>query len=201
MPTDPGLYHEFESQVVDDETEGLIKPQAHWNAKHKPYKLLGYELVEEKKDFSGVSNVTFDGLNGDEDIEYLFEYILSVANGKPDPMLFIRPNSISSGYNSQLTRNWLNTGNALYNTTLLLLSTHGIKGATIYQYGNVKIYAKTGLPRLSIGEGVSISSTESMTLRSGGVLIDSVTNITSFLFGIESSTFSGTIRLWKKIPI
>jgi hypothetical protein len=31
---DPGIYHEYESEVEDDETPGIIKPQAHWNAKH-----------------------------------------------------------------------------------------------------------------------------------------------------------------------
>jgi len=30
-----GIYHEYESEVEDDETPGIIKPQAHWNAKHK----------------------------------------------------------------------------------------------------------------------------------------------------------------------
>lgn len=198
---EPGIYHEFESQVADEETEGLIKPQAHWNAKHKPYKLLGYELVEEKNLPAGTTTCTFSGLDGDIDDEYLFEFDLSII-GSGYTGIALLPNNISTNqsgfwayhYNGNSGQdasfNWIPFGYYFY------AENHDTVGSVI-------IRAKTGLKRRFIIKNyIPVNNGHFGMVDGVFIWNELVTKITSFVLACKTGgSFSGVIRLWKRLPI
>ncbi|MDY9922802.1 hypothetical protein [Methanobacterium sp.] len=198
---DPGFYHEFQSEVEDSVVGGIIKPQAHWNAKHKPVKLLGYELVEEKSITSGQSSITFNGLNGDVDEEYLLEYKITQAVTGTNSVVYIQLNSNSSGYYSEVTRWWGTSGDAVNYADRFGLTRHGANGQTLYQKGKVELDVKSGLPRFCDASGVSKSPTETVKHIAGGTWGDTSANVTDLIFGVSVGLFTGKLRLWKKLPI
>lgn len=200
---DPGLYHEYESEVADSQVEGIIKPQAHWNAKHKPVKLLGYELVKEEKITTGQSSVTFTGLAGNTDKEYLLEFKLKQSVTGTNAVLYVQLNSISTGYYGEVTRWWGGNGDVVNYTTVFGIVRHGSNGQALYQNGKVEIDAEVDgdFPRFYDGSCVSKSPTETVKGICGGTLDESVTEVTSIKLGTDQGTFIGTVRLWKKLPL
>jgi hypothetical protein len=74
-------------------------------------------------------------------------------------------------------------------------------GNTLYQIGEMKLFAKTGKPRLGYSRVVSLGPSNVMNGMSSFRWKDSVTKITNLVFVHEGGSFSGTVRLWKKILI
>lgn len=164
-------------------------------------KLLGYTLVEEKKDLSGVDSVTFSGLNGDIDEEYLIETDITINSPGVAAFLLLLPNGVSSDqktnslliYNGNLTRE--TTSNLVLSRTDWAESGHVQSKSTFF--------AKTGFVRVLTGKSLFVpSSTVDLSSRhDSGRWTNSTTLITSLVINTSPGTLSGTIRLWKKIPI
>lgn len=163
--------------------------------------LLGYELVEEKNLPAGTTTCTFDGLDGDVDEEYLIEFNVTSTITIKDKVFGILPNGITTNLFTNIFRNWdSGTGRVSVNTLLGVIN-HGEVGETLYQIGEMKLFAKTGKPRLGYSRVVSLSPSTTMNGISSFRWKDSETKITNLVFLHEGGSFSGTVRLWKKIPI
>ncbi len=163
--------------------------------------LLGYELVEEKNLPAGTTTYTFDGLDGDVDEEYLIEFNITSTITKQDKVLGILPNGITTNLVTNIFRNWEGGQGSLSVNTLLGVINHGEVGNTLYQIGEMKLFAKTGKPRLGYSRVVSLGPSNVMNGMSSFRWKDSVTKITNLVFVHEGGSFSGTVRLWKKILI
>jgi len=196
------ITHEFISSIPDSEEADLIKPQAHWNAKHKIKNLLGYELVKEKDLPAGTTTYTFDDLDGDTDLEYLFEFDLDIV-GSGFTGIVVRPNNITTqqggmssyAYNGGVGRDasytWIPLGWYFYAENHRMIGTN-------------KIYAKTGVARVFRVENCVPNNGSGHYGLQNIVLWwnDTTTNITSLVVVCRSGgSFSGNIKLWKKIPI
>lgn len=198
---EPGIYHEFESQVADEETEGLIKPQAHWNAKHKPYKLLGYELVEEKSVPAGSTQIVFTSLNGDEDEEYLLEgFIVLTSNASS---LCLYPNSDTAANYVGVVFYGLNpSSTGASNTNTLRLGQ--INNTVITQLRfTASFYPKSGFLRQFESHCSHALAGRSLITHNAGHWTNIVDTVNSLLIKLDgaSGSFQGKIRLWKKIPL
>lgn len=163
--------------------------------------LLGYELVEEKNLPAGTTACVFDGLNGDVDEKYLLEIEIVVAVTGGNSALRIHVNGISGGYDSEVIR-WIGTNAEINNfKNSMAITWHGLNGQTLIQKGRVEIFAKTGTERFYLGDIVSKSPTETVRGLCGGSWNETITNINSLNISHAFGSFSGTIRLWKKIQI
>lgn len=200
MTSEPGLYHEFECEVADEEIEGIIKPQAHWNARHKPVKLLGYELVDEQ-DVEDVSSVTFSDLNGDEDCEYLLEYDFVPGGISSTTFLNIQPNGLSTNLSSITFGFGDIGGNNHGGTSYPYVPIGVIHVNNIRVSGHCKIKTKSGNVRTFSSELHDITSTQSQWYFLKGLWRDTSTNITSLVLTLIDGSFSGIIRLWKRLPL
>lgn len=215
--SDPGLYHEFESEIEDIEDEGIIKPQEHWNAKHKFYKLLGYELVEAKEDIVNESSVLFENLDGDADIEYFIEgkltfsaagesVITCVPNGDNthDYQMVSVFDGVYHVYGVERT-SWRDTeyGLALMRTNWGVMAGKGKFSGTLD--------AISGQTREYEGKSNAFYGDRQMRLSYQGDWNNTDDNITTLLIsriptqnnidGTLLGTFSGYIRLWKRLPL
>ncbi len=168
-------------------------------------KLLGYTLVEEKKDLSGVSSVVFDNLNGDEDVKYLIEGNIAITANSADRYLSLIPNGIITNQSNKYFSSYVDTsaymesivnrgGSILYLTQC---------GWSLNSYNRfvAEFFAKTGFPRLlKTRSSVFVSSVRYMDQYVDSYWNDLVTLITSLTLSITSgSSFSGDVRLWKVI--
>lgn len=163
--------------------------------------LLGYELVEEKNLPAGTTTCTFDGLDGDVDEEYLIEFNVTCTIAIQDKSIGIFPNGVTTNLMSSIIRNWESGQDRRSINTSLCLIYHGLVGDTLYQNGEMKLFAKTGRPRLGYGRMASSAATGVMNATSSCRWNDSETKITNLVFRHEGGSFSGTIRLWKKIRL
>lgn len=163
--------------------------------------LLGYELVENKNLPAGTTTCTFDGLDGDVDEEYLIEFNITSTITKHDKPIGILPNGIRTNLATSFFRNWGSTQGSGSVSNMLCLLTHGTVGQTLYQSGEMKLFAKTGKPRLGYGRVVSYSPSDLMNGISSFRWNDSETKITNLVFLHDGASISGTVRLWKKIPL
>lgn len=190
-----GIYHE--KVASEDNRYGIDD----LNAKHKSFNLLGYELVEEKKDLSGVSSVTFSGLNGDEDIEYLLEVNGLMLNGATDNQLYIVPNSANSGLHSIVSRSYGSGTDSTYYTRMSLLRCGFSKNNNV----TLKCYIPSKSGRIRIGRCVFSSVAYDITGIIDGnstiVFANSVDVINSLSVLCLNNSFSGDMLLWKKIPL
>lgn len=196
-----GFYHEFQSEIEDSEVEGIIKPQAHWNAKHKPVKLLGYELVEEKVLPAGTTTCTFSGLNGDEDEEYLIEFTGTVVTSSGDTIVSVKPNN-DVGSNYLAIHHGAYRGNSHFSEDYSVLAL----GSTHYQVTSICksktfISAKSGVNRFFSSNIQRHNLGKLLDSICSGVWLNSVDNIISLVIASSSGSFNGNIRLWKKIPL
>lgn len=163
--------------------------------------LLGYELVEEKNLPAGTTTYTFDGLDGDVDDEYLIEFNITSTITKNDKVFGILPNGITTNLVTNIFRVWEGGTGRMSVNTLLGVINHGNVGQTLYQSGEMKLFAKTGKPRGGYSHVVSLSPSDTMNGMSSFRWNDSVTKITNLVFLHEGGSFSGTVRLWKKIQL
>jgi len=160
-------------------------------------------ILIEKKTVTDASSVTFDNLNGDQDIEYLFVYDITHPNTSAGGNIRILPNNISTNqrfaasgadYNSNGHYRW--QGPQLY-------FAHFEPNLLIRSIGQVSFFAKTGLNRVSEGKNRFYGSNNNIWIIDfASVWNDTTTNITSFVLSPDvSKTFTGTISLYKIIEI
>jgi hypothetical protein len=172
-----------------------------WNANHDIKNLMGYILVEERGLPAGTTTTTFSNLDGDTDEEYLLEYIVTINCTDTDGVIFVRPNNLNSGYNCMGERWWDTTGDPVKWTTYFAFSRHGLTGQTLYQSGKCILQVKSGMVRFFKGRSICNGPTETLMTLSGGILANTTDNITNLVVGFDKGSFSGTIRLWKRIPV
>jgi hypothetical protein len=163
-------------------------------------------LIEEKNITEAIASTTFSDLDGNVDGEYFIEYETVFTAGSSNGGAYLRPNNITTGYNSTSTRWWGTNGDDALYTNRFGLSLHGVEGSVITEYGTINFNPKTGVQRLVNGKSTSYGPNETMHTLSGGSLSDTTTNITSLVFGYFEGTFIGTVKLYKivdsdKIPV
>jgi hypothetical protein len=171
-----------------------------WNDKHNVTPmLLGYELVEEKVLPAGTTSCVFDGLNGDVDEEYLIESsnVTTVAPGSADYSLRVLPNGVITEQKLVLSRarqdqifKWTDT------VFSVMISSYNQQFVGRF---TAKIFCKTGGYRYVKGESFVISSGYYDNQNFAGYWSNTTNNITNLTVNISGGSFSGTIRLWKRI--
>ncbi|BDZ68611.1 hypothetical protein [Methanobacterium ferruginis] len=198
---DAGMYHEFECEIEDQETNGIIKPQEHWNAKHKPVKLLGYELLEEKNVPDSSSEVIFNNLDDFSIDEFLLEYDVITNPTSVTSYLSTYINSVS-GLTVKATGHIVHSsagGHGIDNLAKAALGrnswvqSHIFKGKCIIQKLNSN-YA------VIIGSSVCIS-TDYWSRWDYSSTTSLSSAIESLIIKADNGTFNGILRLWKKLPL
>jgi hypothetical protein len=175
--------------------------RADWNDEHKITNMLGYELVEEKDITQGVGSVTFSDLDGDVDEEYMIEGDLAiVCGGGVDTHICVQPNSDTGN-------NYYTQSNGAYNTTAYLQAQSNMElGMTFWaESGRIRfkgnLYTESGRFR----DLDSFFSGKSQSYQFKGwnyaYWVDTTNNITSLDILANSGSFTGTIRLWKRIGV
>lgn len=203
--------HSKVSNVADGSNTDVIRP-SDWNAYHvingipDLYNLINGKIripvLIQSQTPSGVNNVTFSGLNGDSDGEYLFEYDLVIST-TADSYLQIEPNGLTS--NQKFTRlyssNYNGTsdqGTSVGSSYMLLAQSGWNKNCLVS--GNMTFKAASGQNRRAYGTG-SLICTDFSEMGMGIIgnyWGDTTTNITSFVLALTgSATMTGTINLYK----
>jgi len=169
-----------------------------WNEEHKIVNMLGYELVEEKILPAGTTSCVFDGLNGDVDEEYLIVCDILIA-GTSDRTMFVIPDT---GVGSEFVGYSHAAGGQV--------SVNGVgfplvppSGGRMYQYVELRIFAKSGKFRHSYGfrNGWATDGSWLMGEQIHGLWKNSTSLIGALTVGISiGGSFSGLIKLYKKIP-
>jgi len=172
-----------------------------WNANHDIKNLMGYILVEERVLPAGTTSTTFSNLDGDTDEEYLIETDIIMARTGVYTNLILRPNGdTNSTYNGVVAETLNNVNSAINAAFIWIASTGNSQDGSVN--GECKLYAKSGKIRHVIGEFVCSRGTYLSNDRLAGNWSNTTDNITSIvLLASDSGSFSGTIRLWKKIPV
>ncbi len=171
-----------------------------WNANHEISNIKGWELIEEKTLNSGTTTTTFTNLNGNVDLEYLVEYELNITSG--DNTIVVRPNNDSeSNYVGTLLEDYNTTG-AVYSKAALVLASTGWNEAT-FAWGKGLINPVSGRKRSLLNECIRLpnSTSNSAWTKTWGYWTNTTDNITSLSIVATSGSFSGKIRLYKKIPL
>ncbi len=174
---------------------------AYYNKDHKIVNMLGYELVETKNIVSPVSIVSFNDLLSIETDEFLLEGDLAVSVTGTNSVLHTRINGISTNYNSTFSRWWGTSGDVTFHDTTLASVKHGSSGQTLYQHFELNIQTNLFGLITSNGRGISKSPTETVNFVNGGSYNGGPVDISSFSVQHDQGTFTGEIRLWKRIPL
>ncbi len=181
--------------------EGELIDGDDYASSHVITNMLGYELVEEKDLPAGTTTCVFTGLDGDVDEEYLLEGQITTASA-------LNP-EISMRINDDSGNNYIRTGfyqdDAEFHgehttTSSFRLSIVPTTSITHHVF-TAKVLAKTGFMRCidlkSVGDNTSTTKRMTINLGKWTNTVDNIISITCLC----STTFSGKIRLWKKIPI
>jgi hypothetical protein len=174
-----------------------------WEKAHKITNMLGYELVEEKNLPAGTTTCTFDGLDGDVDKEYLIEGrgSLALATTSGDSVMSMYPNN-DTGANylgAQLFGSSTPACSGSDITTMRLCRTILSTNSTVMF--SQELYAITGIPRTSIGKSFAYNSAGRLIINFGCAWTNINDNITSLTISIANGSYSGILRLWKRIPV
>lgn len=160
-------------------------------------------ILIEKKTLTDVSSVLFKNLNGDQDIEYLFVYDLTIPNSANGGNIKMNPNSISTNqryaasgadYNNSSHYRW--RGAQLY-------FAHFEPNLLIRTLGQVTFYAKTGQTRVNEGKNRIYGSNNNIWIIDfSSIWTETSTKVTSILLDMDvEKTFSGIINLYKIVEI
>jgi len=171
------------------------------NADHKITNMLGYELVEEKDLPAGTTTCTFSNLDGDSDVEYLLEGDISIIANGADRLIYLYPNNVSSGFSGS-RHHIYQSGSIGYESLSTFYVVANGWNSDSNNHFDCKILAKTGVMRLFKSETIDAIPNHNGGQTINCVWSDTITNITSLVLLITSGgSFSGKIRLWKRIPI
>ena len=161
----------------------------------------GYQLVEEKILSSAATSVTFSGLNGDVDEEYMLK--ARIVNGASGQSVYVRPNGDASNYGTQ----------RLYGSSSSVGANRAVTGGIIriandsalgsINFSDTTIYAKSGFVRTAISTGSNdvITTAIGSIDMYGGSWNNIADNITSIVVGSDVSNGLGVgthLLLFKK---
>jgi len=172
-----------------------------WNANHDIKNLMGYILIEERVLPAGTTSTTFSGLDGDIDEEYLIEGNIDLIPVSAASFVYLRPNGISSGYKGSRYGSYSGTtavGTADITAGLLLTFSPVVEAC--YCCINSVLKCNPGRYKLLHSRDTVYGAT-----RTGGSISNSALpsseNFDNLVIVCSTGSFSGTIRLWKKIPV
>lgn len=172
-----------------------------WTDPHDITNIGGlWELVEKKTIAPGGTSCTFSNLDGDSDKEYLCEFNLIIVLGNGGTGLIWKPNNSSSNQDAVQHR-YHSTWEGSSGGNVSRLVYQGTTGDTVYCSGYFIFNAKTGGCRTWRGCSTSYISGPTLGHNNNGVWTDTETNLTSIVILPDVGTFSGTIALYKKIPL
>lgn len=171
---------------------------------HYEYKIvnmLGYELVKERILPAGTTSVVFDGLDLKTDEEYLIEFNVLISNPSFPYNLYLRPNNSSSNLRSVIGYFYSHpeSGQKSY-TDKVPLAYGNTPANPLYIKGKCTVEILPNNYKSFIGES-SIDSSREVNRCMFSSLVSNTNNLTSLTCTCTSGTFSGTIRLWRRIPI
>jgi len=172
-----------------------------WNANHEIKNLMGYILIEERVLPAGTTSTTFSNLDGDTDEEYLIEFNVLISNPSFPYNLYLLPNGLSTNLRSVIGYFYSTpgTGNKAY-TDKVPLAYDNTSANPLYVRGRCTVENLPNGYKSFIGES-SIDSSAEVNRGIFSSLLSNTTNLTSITCTGTSGSFSGTIRLWKKIPV
>lgn len=172
-----------------------------WNNNHDIVNLSGYVLVEEKILPAGSTILTFSGLDGDTDEEYLIEYDLNSGDGKSQ--LLYPNNDTGANYAGMVSYGWRG-GVGAGNLTVPQIDFFENQATTSCK-GICIVNTKSGKYRLINCNYVIYGPYSSLPVEQHRIIQwkNTIDNITSIVIAHQDADhgFSGTIRLWKRIPV
>lgn len=174
---------------------------AYYNKDHKIVNMLGYELVEEKELPAGTTTCTFNNLDGNEDEKYLIEFNGVIINTTPDNQIKILLNNISS--NSKATVKRVTSAGQLISSYAYMTLLQCGYSQNVTASFTAKFWSKTGRQRIIRSDFYysPVDGADVLMGSSSSLFNDLVTNVTSIVISSLNNSFSGTIRLWKRIPL
>lgn len=171
-----------------------------FNANHDIVNLSGYILVEEKNLDAGTTTCTFSGLDGDVDEEYLLETNVNMVRTGAYTNLVLQFNNQATTYNSS-SRESLNGTTSTINVAFLYIASTGNSLNGISK-GRATLFVKSGTVRQILTTFISSRIGYVANVVGAGDWANTSDNITSItLLASDSGSFSGKIRLWKRIPV
>jgi hypothetical protein len=193
-----GVKHLFESEKEDGSDNSLIQP-SDWNEEHTITNMLGYELVEEKVLNVGSAGAIFENLDGNTDKEYLLEADCIVVGSTA---FHLRFNGASTTYDEDNIgfyngNTWGGGGSQI---TFLGVGFDDSGARCISKH---EIYPLSGSKRpVKYNLTMVPNNNTTWNLVGCGIWTNTSSNITSIsIVQADASTLSGTIRLWKRIPV
>lgn len=149
--------------------------------------------------------VTISTLDGDADEQYIIEMIGRITGqGGVNRNLLVIPNGASITVNNEDNFGHQNSaGSAHFDIAGFILARSEWSGADFRFIALMKLYAKTGLNRMSMGDMMSMTDANAEARKSfGGYWADSTTNITSLVIqiGAGSPTITGRLIVYKQVP-
>lgn len=208
------IKHSKVSNVADGADTSVVRP-SDWNANHvitgipDLYNQINGKIkipvLIQSQTPSGMSSVTFSNLNGDNDVEYRFEYDLVISTSA-DSYLKVQPNGITSSqkYTRLYASNYNGTSDQGTGVgAFILLAQSGWNKSCIVS-GDMTFKAASGQNRRAYGTGSLICTdfSEMGTAFIGNYWGDTTTNITSFVLALTgSATMTGTLNLYKMVTI
>ena len=172
-----------------------------WTDPHDITNIGGlWELVEKKTIAPGGTSCTFSNLDGDSDEQYLIDFELYFPDAT-DSIINIAPNGVATNQKSGIYGNWSGSVSQS-NYAYWWFTGNGWKKIG-YSQGQHIIRAKTGRIRSYKGYDTWTASDLSAWLLQevAGWWNNLVDNITSLVITVGAGSFSGTIALYKKIPL
>lgn len=185
---------------VSTPTEKVGCPE--WNDNHKVVNLTGYELIETKTLNAGSGTVEWTGLSGNVDDEYFLDVIDVVGSGTGERVMvyFNEDLTVDNYYHLNMLYNSNATGRDASSTGFSVAE--GVEGTPGISNSSWRIRAKSGKYRVITGDFFSYSPSigKAHAWVSNYVWKNSVEEITK-IRAVYSNVVSGTIRLWRRIPI
>jgi len=173
-----------------------------WNDEHKIVNMLGYELIEEKVLTPGSGEVTWNGLLGNEDEEYYLEVlnVVGTGTGESVTIYFNEDLTVANYYHLKMLYNTDSAGRDAgtngFNVAAGAWNTPGISNS------KWQIRAKTGIFRVITGDFLSyIPSTGKAHAWVANYVWKNSTDEITKIRATYTNVASGTIRLWRRIPI
>lgn len=184
--------------------EGTLVDDGDWNDTHKISgggTLRVPQLIEEKVVSAGSTSVTFSGLNGDVDGEYLLEYDILI-NGAGDYPVHLRFNSDDgANYSSNVLQYYASTG-TITNFAYLRSGATGWNEISRV-HSKIYIHPTTGIKRRIRGEFEIVpASTDNMAWNQvWGYWKNTADNITQIRLIPITATISGVARLYRMVDL
>jgi hypothetical protein len=163
--------------------------------------LLGYEFVDEKNLPAETTSVIFDELDLETDGGYLIEFNVLISNPSFPYQLYLLPNNSSSNLRSSIAYFYSSPGSGTRSFTDKVPLAHcNTPDNPLYIRGKCTVERLPNYYKSFMGES-SVDSSREVNRCVFSSLVSNAINLTSLTCTCTSGTFSGTIRLWKKILI